>query len=101
LPLTRDLAARTTVYLQARTHYAIVQQTTLDGLRELWRAVLGERDPHTLEELYAKLVWIPDGELDRLDEAARAYHEIVGATDPLPSAGGIGEAGGSADPGSD
>jgi len=70
-------------------------------LRELRRVVLGERDLRTLEELYAKLAWIPDGELDRLDEAARAYHEIVGAPDPPPSAGGIGEARGSADCGSD
>jgi hypothetical protein len=43
-------------------------------------------------------VWIPDGELDRLDEAARAYRQIVGAPDPPPTAGGAGEGGGSADP---
>ena len=69
----RDLAARATVYLQARTHYGIVDPADLDPLRAVWRAVLGERRPRALDELYAKVVWIPDGELERLDEAAREY----------------------------
>jgi len=33
LPLTRDLAARASVYLQARTRYGIVEPVTLDRLR--------------------------------------------------------------------
>ena len=33
-------------------------------------AVLGEPDLRALDDLYARLLWIPDGELDRLDEAA-------------------------------
>ncbi len=86
-PLTRDLAARATVYLQARTHYGIVEPATLDPLREVWRAVLGEEDLAALDDLYARVVWIPDGELDRLDEAAREYREIVGAPEPPPGAG--------------
>ena len=86
-PLTRDLAARATVYLQARTHYGIVDPADLPGLGELWRAVLGDDDLRALDELYARVVWISDGELDRLDEAAREYREIVGAPDPPPSAG--------------
>ena len=97
-PLTRDLAGRATVYLQARTHYGIVEPATLDPLRAVWSAVLGERDLKALDDLYARVVWIPDGELDRLDEAARAYRQIVGPPDPPPTAGGAGEAGGRGEP---
>ncbi len=98
-PVTRDLAARATVYLQARTHYGILEPATLDPLRAVWRAVLGDRDLQALEDLYARLVWIPGGDLDRLDEAARGYRQIVGAPDPPPSAdgaNGAGEGGGPA-----
>ena len=90
-PVSRDLAARATVYLRARTRYGIVDPADLNGLAELWRVVLGERDLHALEDLYARLVWIPDGELERLDEAAREYRRIVGEPDPPPSAAEAGE----------
>ncbi len=104
-PLTRDLAARATVYLQARTHYGIVDPADLLGLGELWRAVLGDDDLRALDELYARVVWIPDGELDRLDEAAREYREIVGAPEPPPGAGdsdgAAGEGGGADGPADD
>ena len=104
-PLSRDLAARATVYLQARTHYGIVDPADLLGLGELWRAVLGDDDLRALDELYAMVVWIPDGELDRLDEAAREYREIVGAPDPPPDAGdsdgATGEGGGAGGPAGD
>jgi uncharacterized MAPEG superfamily protein len=102
-PLSRDLAARATVYLQARIHYGIVEVADLTGLSDLWRAVLGERDLRALDDLYARLVWIPDGEVERLDEAAREYRRIVGEPDPPASAGGpsepdgSGEGGGEAD----
>ena len=43
-PLTRDMAGRATVYLQARTHYGILDPTVLDGLRDVWRQVLGDQD---------------------------------------------------------
>ena len=86
-PLTRDLAARATVYLQARTHYGIVDPADLDGLRELWRAVLGDQDLRALDDLYARVVWIPDGELERLDDAAREYRRIVGEPDEPPEPG--------------
>jgi len=99
--LTRDLAGRATVYLQARTRYGIVEPATLDPLRAVWRVVLGEHDLKALDDLYAKVVWIADGELDRLDEAARAYRQIVGAPDPPPTSGGAGEPRGSASAGSD
>jgi len=100
-PLMRDLAGRATVYLQARTHYGIVEPAMLDPLRSVWSAVLGEEDLAALDDLYARVVWLPDGELDRLDEAARAYRQIVGPPDPPPTAGGAGEAGGRADPAGD
>jgi hypothetical protein len=67
----------------------------------VWSAVLGEEDLAALDDLYARVVWIPDGELDRLDEAARAYRQIVGPPDPPPTGGGAGEAGGRADPAGD
>ena len=104
-PLTRDLAARATVYLRARTLYGIVDPADLLGLGELWRAVLGDDDLRALDELYARVVWIPDGELDRLDAAAREYREIVGAPDPPPEAGdgdgATGEGGGAGGPAGD
>ncbi len=100
-PLTRDLAGRATVYLQARTHYGVVEPAMLDPLRSVWSAVLGEEYFAALDDLYARVVWIPDGELDRLDEAARAYGQIVGPPDPPPTGGGAGEAGGRADPAGD
>jgi hypothetical protein len=100
-PVTRDLAGRATVYLKARTHYGIVEPAMLGPLRSVWSAVLGEEDLAALDDLYARVVWIPDGELDRLDEAARAYRQIVGPPDPPPTAGGAGEAGGRADPAGD
>ena len=84
-PLTRDMAGRAAVYLQARTHYGIVDPTVLDGLRDVWRQVLGDRDLDALDELFAKLIWIPDGELEALDRAAREYRAIIGAPDPPPS----------------
>ena len=87
-PLTRDLAARATVYLQARTHYGIVDPADLDGLREPWRAVLGDQDLRALDDLYARVVWIPDGELERLDDAAREYRRIVGEPDEPPEPAG-------------
>jgi Mg-chelatase subunit ChlD len=99
LPLTRDLAARASVYLQARTRYGIVEPVTLDPLRAAWCAVLGEHDLVALDDLYAKVIWMPDGELDRLDEAAREYRRIVGEPDLPPSTSGFGGATGSGESG--
>jgi hypothetical protein len=52
--------------------------------------VLGDDDLHALDDLYARVVWIPDGELERLDDAAREYRQIVGEPDepPRPAGGG-------------
>lgn len=80
-PLTRDIAARAHVYLQARTHYGIVENQTLAALHGAWRQTLGETDLAALDDLYAKVIWIPDGDLDALDDAARAYRTIIGEPD--------------------
>ena len=97
-PLTRNLAARTHVYLAARTQYGIIGAQALAPLQAVWRSVLGEPDLRALDDLYARVVWIPDGELDRLDQAAREYRQIVGEPDPPPSVGG-GEPAGSGEGG--
>ena len=62
-----------------------------EPLRAVWEAVLGASDFNALDDLYARVIWIPDGELERLDDAAGAYREIVGEPDPPPSAAGAGE----------
>jgi len=85
-PPTRDMAGRATVYLQARTHYGIVDPAMLAALTAVWRQTLGDADLQALDDLYARLIWITDGELDTLDRTARAYREIIGAPD-LPPAG--------------
>jgi len=84
-PLTRDMAGRAAVYLHARTHYGIVDPTALNGLCHVWRQILGEQDLDALDELFSKLIWTADGELDALDRAAREYRAIIGAPDPPPS----------------
>jgi hypothetical protein len=86
-PVTRDLCGRATVYLQARTHYAIVDPAVLGGLRGLWRQVLGDPDLAALDALFARVVWIADGELDALDRAAREYRAIIGAPEEPPPDG--------------
>jgi len=85
-PLTRDMAGRAIVYLQARTRYGILDPAVLDGLRDVWRPVLGDRDLAALDALFARVIWIPDGELEALDRAAREYRAIIGPPDPPPSA---------------
>jgi len=84
-PLTRDMAGRAAVYLQARTHYDIVDPTALDALHRVWRQIVGDQDLDALAELFSKLIWIPDGDLDALDRAARDYRAIIGAPDPPPT----------------
>ncbi len=84
-PLTRDMAGRAAVYLQARTHYGIVDPTALDALRHVWRQIVGDQDLKQLDELFSKLIWVPDGDLEALDRAAREYRAIIGPPDPPPS----------------
>ena len=102
--VSRDLASRAHVYLRARTHYGIIDARALAPLQAIWRSVLGEPDLRALDDLYARLLWIPDGELERLDDAAREFRRIVGETEPPPrtggrTRGGSGEGGGGATPG--
>ena len=87
-PLSRDMAGRAMVYLQARTHYGIVDPAVLGALDVIWRRTLGADDLRALDELFARLVWIEDGDLDALDRAARAYRDIIGPPDPPPAGEG-------------
>jgi hypothetical protein len=90
---SRDLAARSTVYLQARTHYGVLDPAVLKPMHAVWDRVLGAEDLSALDDLYASVIWSPDGDLHRLDDAARTYRGIVGEPEQAPSA-----AGGSGDP---
>jgi len=87
-PVTRDMCGRAAVYVQTRAHYGIVDPGTLDGLRLVWAQVLGNDTLGALDNLFAKLIWIPDGELDALDRAAREYRAIIGPADPPPGSQG-------------
>jgi Mg-chelatase subunit ChlD len=103
-PLTRDMAGRATVYLQARTHYGILASAVLDAVRSVWRGVLDEADLDALDELFAKVIWIADGDLDGLDRAARDYRAIIGPADQPPANGqnnGPGDSAGGRGPGED
>ena len=46
--------------------------------------MLGEDDLRALDALFARVIWIADGELAALDKAAREYRAIIGAPDPPP-----------------
>ena len=94
---SRDLAARSTVYLQARTHYGVLEASVLEPMRALWERVLGVDDLAALDQLYASVIWIPDGDLERLDAAAERYREIVGEPEQPPDAAGCGEPNSSAE----
>jgi hypothetical protein len=87
----RELAARSTAYLQARTLYGVLDSGVLDPLRAVWERVLGRDDLAALDHLYASVIWIPDGDLERLDAAAERYREIVGEPELPPDAAGCGE----------
>jgi hypothetical protein len=86
LPVTRDMAGRSTVYLRARTRYGAIDARALTELDAVWTQVLGTADLQALDDLYARTIWIADGDLDALDHAARTYREIIGPPDPPPPA---------------
>jgi hypothetical protein len=92
-PVTRDMAGRAMTYLHARTHYGAVQPAALTPLHAIWLEVLGADDIKALDELYAQLIWIPDGENEPLSQWARRYREIIGPPDQPPSGRDSGEAG--------
>jgi len=85
---SRDLAARSTVYLQARTHYGVLDPAVLKPMHAVWDRVLGAEDLSALDDLYASVIWSPDGDLHRLDAAARTYRGIVGEPEQAPSTAG-------------
>jgi Mg-chelatase subunit ChlD len=77
-PVTRDMAGRAMTYLQARTHYGAIKPAALALLQTIWREVLGADDTRALDDLYAQLVWVPDGDSEPLSEWARRYRDIIG-----------------------
>jgi hypothetical protein len=85
---SRDLAARSTVYLQGRTHYGVINPAVLEPMRTVWEAMLGADDLIALDQLYASVIWIPDGDLERLDAAAERYREIIGEPEQAPRVSG-------------
>jgi Mg-chelatase subunit ChlD len=85
---SRDLVARSTVYLQARSHYGVLDSSVLEPMCTVWERVLCDTDLDALDQLYASVIWIPDGDLDRLDAAARVYREIIGEPEQAPRASG-------------
>jgi hypothetical protein len=87
-PVTRDMAGRAMTYLHARTHYGVVRPGTLAPLHAIWLEVLGADDAKALDDLYAQLIWIPDGENDPLSQWARRYREIIGPPNPPAGEGG-------------
>jgi hypothetical protein len=84
-PVTRDLAGRAMTYLHARTRYGAVKPAALAPLQAIWRDVLGADDVRALDDLYAQLIWVPDGENESLSQWARRYRDIIGPPDPPQS----------------
>jgi hypothetical protein len=90
-PVTRDLAGRAMTYLHARTHYGVVKPSALDSLLAIWREVLGADDTKALDDLYAQLICVPDGDDEPLSQWARRYRDIIGPPDSPPNARGGGD----------
>jgi len=91
--LSRDMAGHAMTYLRARTHYGVIDPTHLTALEALWGQVLGADDVRALDDLYAQLIWVADGDSDTLSHWAQRYRDIIGAPDqpPPPPAGGGGQ----------
>jgi Mg-chelatase subunit ChlD len=86
--VTRDMAGRAMTYLEARTHYGVIDPAVLAPLRPIWRRVLGDQDINALDALYARLIWIADGDNAALDKVAEDYRAIIGPPPSPPGAGG-------------
>jgi hypothetical protein len=86
--VTRGMAGRAMTYLHARTHYGVIDPAVLAPLRPIWRRVLGDQDINALDALYARLIWIADGDNAALDQAAEDYRAIIGPPPSPPGAGG-------------
>jgi hypothetical protein len=80
-PVSRDLAGRALTYLHARSHYGVVDPRALAALEPIWHNVLGRRDLEALDDLYAHVIWVPDGENEPLSRWARRYRDIIGPPD--------------------
>jgi Mg-chelatase subunit ChlD len=93
-PLTRDMCGRAMTYLRARTHYDIVDPDALSALTPIWAQVLGADDVRALDALFARVIWLPDGENALLSDAAVCYREVIGPPgEAESSAGDAGERG--------
>jgi Mg-chelatase subunit ChlD len=92
-PLTRDMCGRAMTYLQARTHYGVVDPPALAALTPIWTHVLGADDVHALNGLYARVIWIPDGENEAVTTAALRYREIIGPPEEPESPSGAADSG--------
>ena len=72
-------------YLQARTHYGVVDPAALTRARaDLGAGARRAPTSRALDALYARVIWIPDGEIEPLTDAAMRYREIEDA-DPAPT----------------
>jgi len=80
-PVTRDMCGRAMTYLQARTHYGVVDPATLAGLHGIWTQVLGPSDVQALDDLYRRLIFVPSGDNDALSAVAIEYRDIIGPPD--------------------
>ena len=102
-PVTRDMAGRAMTYLHARTHYGVANAGALVPIQGIWQQVLGVRDTKALDDLYAQLIWVPDGDNEPLSRWAKRYRDIIGPPDtPPPGHGGsqgASRAGGAGRPG--
>lgn len=84
VPISRDLCGRSMTYLQARTHCGTVDPQILAPLIPIWEQILGRADMAALDDLYARLVWVDDGDNAALDRFAQEYRAIIGPPPPPP-----------------
>jgi len=87
--VSRDLAGTSMVYLKARETYGGIAPGSLAPLEGVWQQVLGA-DKVKLEDLFARLIWCPDGDSEQLTRYAREYRAIIGPPERPPKLGGSG-----------
>ena len=61
------MAGRATVYLRRARTTASSTRPRSTALEPIWQTVLGADDLRALDALFARLIWIADGEIDALD----------------------------------
>ena len=72
-PVTRDLAGtRDDLPAERAPTTASSSPPRSRAARRIWEHVLGAADAKALDDLYAQLIWVPDGENDPLNEWAQA-----------------------------